>query len=53
MKQLIEMFCDSDDNITDSKAARAPVFLNITEVLPTSEVTLTFSEDLYSLDQFE
>ena len=51
---MIEMFCedDAESNSTDSKV-RAPVLFNITEVSPTSEVTLTFSESLYSQDQFE
>jgi hypothetical protein len=47
------MFCEGkESNRTDSKD-RPPVFFNITEVSPTSEVTITFSEDLFSADEFE
>ena len=49
------MFCSSDSttyNSTETKE-RALVFFNITEVSPTSDVTLTFSESLFSLNEFD
>ena len=49
------MFCNNDNQTLSqvSQKVRAPVFFNITEVSPTSEVTLTFSEKLFSLNEFD
>ena len=48
------MFCfnDKTENQT-SRKERVPVFFNITEVSPSGEATLTFSESLFSLDDFD
>ena len=38
--------------MNETNKQRASVFFNITDVSPNSEVTLKFSENLYSLEEF-
>ena len=55
IQQLISMFCKNNTqlNETESEKERAPVHFNITDVSPTSDVTITFSEALYGKDEFD